>query len=273
MNFKYNTYFLPSWNYIYMLLLIYILITFLKGFLPTYGIDLPKIYFNDITYYNYNFKRILDTNSISNKTENKQTQKSSENRSKLKDLILKAVYSKKNHQGWIIMQNNITQKTYLLEYGDIFDNYKLIEIYRTFVVFEQNGQEFHIEFKKSKLDDKYDDMNLIKKNTNHNGMIQIPLQTIKKYTKNMSKIFQDIHLEKFVQDNVTKGFSINQINKDSLFAKMGLTDGDIIQKVNKVALLSNDDIFKIYKEFKTAKILNIIILRNNIQMELNYEIY
>ena len=57
-----------------------------------------------------------------------------------------------------------------------------------------------------------------------------------------------------------------------MFDNLGLKTGDIITKVNNVKLNNYSKAFKIYKNMRNIKHLNIEILRNNRRMELNYEI-
>jgi general secretion pathway protein C len=53
---------------------------------------------------------------------------------------------------------------------------------------------------------------------------------------------------------------------------LGLRKGDIIKAVNNIELKSYNDAFSIYKKINKINNLNILILRNDREMELDYEI-
>ena len=88
----------------------------------------------------------------------------------------------------------------------------------------------------------------------------------------MDKIWNNIEIIEIKNGEIIDGFKINRVNKDSVFSKIGLKEGDIIKMVNNSVLSSYADAFKIYNNMENSKYINMQILRNNEVMELNYEI-
>ena len=54
--------------------------------------------------------------------------------------------------------------------------------------------------------------------------------------------------------------------------KIGLKEGDIMKSVNNNKLTSYAEALNVFNEINNTKYVNIVILRNNEIMELNYEI-
>ena len=73
-------------------------------------------------------------------------------------------------------------------------------------------------------------------------------------------------------DGKITGFRINSVTKNSVFDKLGLKQGDIIKSVNNIAMSNYQDAFNMYNKINTIKYFNMKIIRNNKEMELDYEI-
>ena len=88
-----------------------------------------------------------------------------------------------------------------------------------------------------------------------------------KYAKNTGLLMDEV---KASQTN--DGVVINFVAKDSFFSELGLKEGDTIIELNGSKVSSFSDLLSIFKEPEKTKTLSIIIKRQNLRKELNYEI-
>ena len=85
-------------------------------------------------------------------------------------------------------------------------------------------------------------------------------------------IWNNIEIIEIKNGEIIDGFKINRVNKDSVFTKIGLKEGDIIKMVNNSIISSYADALKVYGNMENTRYINMQILRNNEVVELNYEI-
>ncbi len=74
------------------------------------------------------------------------------------------------------------------------------------------------------------------------------------------------------KDGKANGFKMFSIKSGSIYAKIGLKNGDVIQKVNGMELNSPDRALELYQKLKTATSVNMEIQRRGQSRSLNYTI-
>jgi general secretion pathway protein C len=74
------------------------------------------------------------------------------------------------------------------------------------------------------------------------------------------------------EDGSPGGLSVNSIKAGSIYAKMGLRNGDVVQGVSGHPITSPDDILSLYEELKSGSSVSIQIMRNGRQQTLNYRL-
>jgi len=183
-----------------------------------------------------------------------------------------------NNDGYIIIKEKNKSDTIILSVNEKFKEYVLKEVYSSYVIFDKNDKEYKLQMKVSKEKTKYEVINqsetikTTKTISVDNGLVTVKRELINDYIKNFDKIWNDIAISEIKTKNGIDGFKVNRIKKGTPFAKIGLKKGDIIKSINNIQLKSYNDAFKIYKKINTIKSLNLVILRDNIQTEIYYEI-
>ena len=76
------------------------------------------------------------------------------------------------------------------------------------------------------------------------------------------KIINAARLVPNAVDNQINGFKIFAIDPSSLFAKVGLQNGDVITQVNDASLKNPDQGFALYESFRNEREVRISVLRN-----------
>jgi general secretion pathway protein C len=88
---------------------------------------------------------------------------------------------------------------------------------------------------------------------------------------NMNEIYKNIGIKEIKKGN-KKEFQIAFVRRGSPFAKLGIKRGDIIKSINGQEIDSYGSAFKAYRSIKDADMLNVVVIRNNKKLELEYEI-
>ena len=86
------------------------------------------------------------------------------------------------------------------------------------------------------------------------------------------QLWKDIAISEVKKGKKIEGFKVTRINKDSKMALLGLQKGDLIVKVNNIALKSYKAAMDIYAKIDKMTTIQIVVIRNNQEKELIYEI-
>ena len=89
---------------------------------------------------------------------------------------------------------------------------------------------------------------------------------------NINQLLTQIRVVPNFQDGKPDGFKVFAIKPDSIFAKVGLKNGDVIRKVNDNDISSPEKAFQIFQELRNEKNLSIEISRRGQTQNFSYEI-
>ena len=89
---------------------------------------------------------------------------------------------------------------------------------------------------------------------------------------NINQLMTQIRVVPNFQDGKANGFKVFAIKPKSIFAKIGLKNGDVIQKINDMDITSPDRAFQAFQELKDEKSLSVELLRRGGPISLHYEI-
>jgi general secretion pathway protein C len=89
---------------------------------------------------------------------------------------------------------------------------------------------------------------------------------------NINDIITQVRVEPHIVDGVAQGLMVKNIAAGSIFERMGLADGDIVQAVNRRPIKSPDDVVALYQSLKSARRLNLQVTRDGQPQTLNYNI-
>jgi general secretion pathway protein C len=105
-----------------------------------------------------------------------------------------------------------------------------------------------------------------------NGKFLVDQKEVLASTENMSQLLTQARAMPYVQHGKTAGFRITEIVPNSIYAKIGLQNGDIIQQVNAQALDDPGKFFQLYQGLRNERSISIDLLRNGQRQTLNYDI-
>ncbi|MFQ5588417.1 MAG: type II secretion system protein GspC [Nitrospiria bacterium] len=90
--------------------------------------------------------------------------------------------------------------------------------------------------------------------------------------KNLPQLLTKARVIPSFKDGKPDGFRIFAIAKNSLYAKIGLQNGDILHRINGVDVKSPQNFMKVIEQLKDESRINVDLVRNNKKETFNYEI-
>lgn len=91
-------------------------------------------------------------------------------------------------------------------------------------------------------------------------------------TENMNQLLTQARALPFMEQGKTVGFRISEIVPGSLYEKIGLVNGDVIQKINAQDVDDPAKFFQMYQSLKEERNISIDLIRGGQRQTLNYEI-
>lgn len=241
-------------------------------YLPSEGIELnvEKSYRSE--YQRVDFKNMLIKSKVMQAPKNKATNTTAYS---INSLVLKGLYGS-HFNGFAIVAKKLTPKdTTIVSVGEVYAGYTLKEIELTQVVFTKSHKDYVLLLDNAGAKSK----GKITKVANKTGTMEdttqrsVSKEDIKTYSKDPSKIWKDIAIAPLKKNGKIVGFQVNRINAGSKMASLGLEKGDIIIKANNIELKSFKDALNLYKKIDTLETIALVVLRNNQERELIYEIH
>ncbi len=88
----------------------------------------------------------------------------------------------------------------------------------------------------------------------------------------MASMAQDVRIVPYFEGGVAKGFKLYSIKPGSLLSKIGLMNGDVIQKVNGYDISSPEKALQVYGLLKNEKSVQVDLTRNGQNKTIGYSI-
>jgi len=233
-------------------------------FLPAEGVEYAAPQANALSSGTYNPSVAFGLKE----KQTAQTGSTTEQVYKLDNLNLKGIYLGRS-VAFILVQNG--KEDILIIKGDRFQGYTLVDIYPQKAVFEKSGLKYEVDFKDDR-DQSYT-ANQTESVVDNGGFVSIKRKELAYYAGNFDAIWQNIKIQEQMESGKLSGFKVEWIKKDSVFAKLGLQEGDIITGINGKAVTSVSEAIKIYQNLNAIDNLTIDIKRNNQERQLDYAIY
>ena len=102
------------------------------------------------------------------------------------------------------------------------------------------------------------------------NVIKVKKTDIDNAFKNMGKMLAQVRIRPYFSSGKPDGFMVSRIKPGSIFQKMGMQNGDIIQGVDKQPIKSPDEMLKLYNRLKSGSAISLNIKRKGRQEELKY---
>lgn len=180
-------------------------------------------------------------------------------------LILKAIYVTQKKGFIVVAEKSDPLQTSIVSLGEQYEGFTLNSILKQSAIFYKNNEEYVLELEETSLNEQNRDIADV-------GEIDVSKEDLSFYAKNPEKIWKEISIIELKDGQEIKGFQVKDVKKGSKFESLGLKKGDVIVKLNNVVLKSYKDVIDVYQNIGNISIIALIVLRNNQEVELVYEV-
>jgi general secretion pathway protein C len=104
------------------------------------------------------------------------------------------------------------------------------------------------------------------------GKFMVDQKEVLASTENLSQVLTQARALPYVEQGKTVGFRISEITPGSIYEKIGLQNGDVIQRVNSQDIDDPGKFFQLYQGLRNERNVSIDLLRNGQRQTLSYEI-
>jgi general secretion pathway protein C len=192
----------------------------------------------------------------------------------INSLILKGLYGIDQTGFAIIAKKSSPKKTTIISVGEQFAGYTLKMVAIDYVVLQKQHKEYILKLEKRATKPSTTFVkNVANTQEDDSNEYKVKKQDINYYAKHPSKIWRDIAIDEVKKDGKIIGFKVKRIRPKSRMATIGLKVGDLIIRANNVELQSYRDAIKLYKNINKIETLELVVLRNNQEKEIVYEIH
>jgi general secretion pathway protein C len=88
--------------------------------------------------------------------------------------------------------------------------------------------------------------------------------------KDINKLMSEIRIRPHFKDGQSDGLSVSRLKRGSVFSKLGLRNGDVVQKINGNPINSPDDVLALYEKLKSGSHVSVEISRRGDLKNMNY---
>ena len=101
--------------------------------------------------------------------------------------------------------------------------------------------------------------------------IKVSRSDVEQSMQNINTLLSQVRISPHFKNGEADGLSISRIRPNSIFPKLGLRNGDVVQAVDETPIQSPDDILSLYEKIKSGSTISIQINRRGQQQTINYE--
>ena len=174
--------------------------------------------------------------------------------------------------GFAIIEEKGTRKQRLVKAGDVIAGAKVVRINRNAVDLLVEDQERTLKIAETK------EAPILPPPAARaaapsvsSGAIIVSRSEIGAGLQDMGSMLRQAQVRPYFNAGVPDGFMISSIQAGSLYQKMGMVDGDIIQGVDNRKIQTADDMMSLFNTFKSASTMALSIRRGGRQETLNYQ--
>lgn len=108
----------------------------------------------------------------------------------------------------------------------------------------------------------------------HAPTIHHPLSrtVLNRATQNFPKLLSQARVAPYLKQGRANGFVISEIVPNSLYAQIGLKNGDVIRKVNGQSVTNAEQAMKMYQTLQSASVIDLELQRNGEVLPIHYTI-
>ena len=157
-----------------------------------------------------------------------------------------------------------------LKVGDTISGAKVVRIMRNAVAFMVNDQEKILTVPETVEKGGLPTPAAAAPAAAPGGAIVLNRSDIEDSLKDMGAMLNQAQIRPYFSAGRPDGFMLSSIRGGSLYQKIGLVDGDIVQMVNNRKLTSGDDMVELYNLLKSSPRMALKVMRQGSEQNFNY---
>jgi general secretion pathway protein C len=196
-----------------------------------------------------------------------------------------------------ILQDNATRQSYIVRIGDMVPGEaKLIEVHRQYIVFERNGRKEYIKLDGSLMGapstvSTTQTLNSTRPVTNPVPVVAPPTApapavveapavsgliidrgTLDQKLKDKNALATGVSVAPNFKNGKTNGIKLISVQPDSVYTKLGLQSGDVLQAINGEQIKNQQHAMELMEKFRGSDSVSIELERRGRKEKLDYKI-
>ncbi len=186
-------------------------------------------------------------------------------------LVLLGTITGDEDSGRAIISDEKTRAQNLYRVGDNIQGSVIKKIHRGAIVLRVDGRDevLRMEEPSSGTSAK---SKVVSQATQTASNYTLERRDINKSLEDVNALMSQVRVRPYFRNGKASGLIVSQIKSGSIFAELGLTNGDIIQGINGRDIRNTDDVINFYQSLKSSPTVDIQLTRKGQQKNITYNI-
>lgn len=186
-------------------------------------------------------------------------------------LMIKGIVAGTGKDGFVVIEEQGKNKQMLYKVGNVVAGARLIRIDRRAVTFLIGERKQILKMAGANEDPLLTALpSLPPTATGRSGPLVVNRSEVDASLKDMGTLLSQAQIKPFYTDGAPDGFMISNIRPGSIYERLGLLNGDVVQAADGQKLLTADDVTGLYNTMKSASSFTLSIKRGGQQQNLPY---
>ena len=172
--------------------------------------------------------------------------------------------------GFAILEERGTNKQILRRLGDIVGQSRLIKIDRHTVILKNPDREITLKIKDTPDGSLFPRSPASEAGSASPGSLVLNRREVTEKLADLKTVLSQAMVRPYFSGGSQEGYVISEIKPESLYAKLGLQNGDIIVDLNNKRLQSADDILQLVNLMQSGTPISVNLKRNGKTETINY---
>jgi len=168
-----------------------------------------------------------------------------------------------------VIEETVKRKQGLYKIGDSVQNATVKKILREKVVLRVGTKDEILTMEESAAS-RRDRERRPSKSTGRGSTITVNRKDIQSSLKDINKLMSQVRIRPHFKDGQSDGLSVSRIKGGSVFSKLGLRNGDVVQKINGEPINSPDEVLALYEKLKSGSRVSLEVTRKGEPKTMNY---
>ena len=185
------------------------------------------------------------------------------------NIVLLGTVSGPQRVAFAVMEEKGKKKQGLYQTGDMVQGALIKKVLRGKVIIEVKGKDEILEMEQAKTG-KRGPRGTGAGSKDDGYTITVGHDDLQKSLGNINSLLTQVRIRPLIKNGKPDGLVLSHVKPGSIFAKLGLKNGDVVKKIDNKLIKSPDDAFAFYNRLKSGAELSLEINRGSETKTLNY---